>query len=361
MADTLDVLIASNPGKTVTVPFDIHEPIFFLIQRIACELNEKEHEIQQRNLYMNGILLDDQQETISRCLIFGNVLTYQAIKSRGMVVYISAFTGKTIALECSGDHTSEQLKEMVQEVIGLPRNQQRLMFAGKTIEDEAQLKDYRIINGSTIQLTLRLCGGSSFHLTPGVMFSDISQTEGVRKLKFSMDAPRGRTCCNGTNIECKCECTPKYRVICRKGYGKIELSDSTFTCPNCQEDDRIVPVTIGFVDCKYRFHGTKSTGEQYTSEWSTVTKDDCYLIFDPTKQVRWRRLVIESAQVSAPEKCSVCLVSIPAATPKLPCGHNIHLACFSKMKSCAVCTFNKRLKSVTKFLRPIVLKLNNTI
>ncbi|KAI8359594.1 ubiquitin, partial [Mortierella sp. GBAus27b] len=73
-----------------------------------------------------------------------------------MVVYISAFTGKTIALECSGDHTSEQLKEMVQEVIGLPRNQQRLMFAGKTIEDEAQLKDYRIINGSTIQLTLRL-------------------------------------------------------------------------------------------------------------------------------------------------------------------------------------------------------------
>ncbi|KAG0242841.1 hypothetical protein BGX31_011504 [Mortierella sp. GBA43] len=305
MADTLDILIASKPGKTVTVPYDIYEPIFFLIQRIARELHEKDHDIQQRNLYMNGILLDDQQESISRYRVFGTVLTYQAIQSQGMVVYINSFTGKTIALKCSGEHTSEQLQEMIQEVIGLPRDQQRLMFAGKAIEGKARLKDYRISNGSTLQLTLRLCGGTSFHLTPGVMFSDISQTEGVRKLKFSKNAPAGRIAGRGTNVECKCECTPNYRVICRKGRGTIELADSSFTCPKCQKDDRIAPVTIGFVDCKYRFHGIKSTGEQYTSEWSTVTREDCYLMFDPSKQVRWRRLVIESVEISAPENCTI--------------------------------------------------------
>ncbi|KAG0069136.1 hypothetical protein BGZ89_003477, partial [Linnemannia elongata] len=59
--------------------------------------------------------------------------------------------------------------------------------------------------------------------------------------------------------------------------------------------DRITPITVGFMQCKYRFHGIKLSGEQYTSDWRKVTKDDCYQVFKPDKQVHWRRLVIESA------------------------------------------------------------------
>ncbi|KAF9087944.1 hypothetical protein BGX29_000542, partial [Mortierella sp. GBA35] len=47
----------------------------------------------------------------------------------------------------------------------------------------------------------------------------------------------------------------------------IELAESTFKCPNCFKSDKIVPVTVRFMMCKYRFFGIKANGEQYTSDW----------------------------------------------------------------------------------------------
>ncbi|KAF9145266.1 hypothetical protein BGX21_006956, partial [Mortierella sp. AD011] len=149
-------------------------------------------------------------------------------------------------------------------------------------------------------MALRLRGG-------GFNFADVSNVSNVRKRKFSHDAPPGRTVSRGTNVECKCACTPNYRVICEKGFGLMELSEARLCCPNCNKSNKVTPVTVGFVRCKYRFHGIKENDEQYTSEWKEVKRDDFYQVFDPSKQSKWRRLVIESASLDASEECAICL------------------------------------------------------
>ncbi|KAK3805756.1 MAG: WD40-repeat-containing domain protein [Benniella sp.] len=73
-----------------------------------------------------------------------------------------------------------------------------------------------------------------------------------------------------------------YQVICQKNFGTIELPDAILTCPNCHRQDTIVPVTVGFKTCKYRFHGINGNGQQYIPEWKDVTEDDLYQLFRPS-------------------------------------------------------------------------------
>ncbi|KAG0038318.1 hypothetical protein BGZ82_000530, partial [Podila clonocystis] len=54
--------------------------------------------------------------------------------------------------------------------------------------------------------------------------------------------------------------------------------------------DQLIPVTVGFLYYKYRFRGTKATGEKYTSGWVTVAKDDLYQYFEGGDQTVWYRL-----------------------------------------------------------------------
>ena len=257
-----------------------------------CEALGYSYPLDSYTLFYNSTLLplsSKLSELPSGCTLdLQQLSTYPS--AIPMEMFVKTLTGNTITIEVAKTTTIEKLRELIQDKEGIPPDQQRIIYAGKLLENHFTIADYNIQEESVLHLVLRLRGGGV-----GPQPFTFNGMNNEVTLKFSSNGPEWRSVREGISWIGKCynySCEAfRAEVICNSGFGVFDANQANriAVCPMCKEGVQVK--NCGFFKAKWRSFGMDRQGIERRSEGDSPNHN--YTTFLDGDDLEWIFLRIE--------------------------------------------------------------------
>jgi len=155
----MKIFVVKFNGRNFTLEVDAESDTIGNIKALIYDREGVPPE--QQRLLFSGRRLEENDWTLADYQITRNSTLHVVMGLRGgMCIFVKTLNGKTITIEVDAEEEISKIKQKVKDKEGIPPHEQRLIYAGKQLEDDQKLSSYNIMRDSTLHLVIRLPGGS---------------------------------------------------------------------------------------------------------------------------------------------------------------------------------------------------------